>query len=91
MAGSSISTILNLNQLAISQYSTKRARVRSRAIGGRREVEIVAVPDDAHVTLRPEGGDEITVALDDIHEATLVAELAPAGKPGPKGTGKRNR
>ena len=33
-----------------------RARVRSPALGGRRIVEIVAVPDDDHVTLRPEQG-----------------------------------
>jgi hypothetical protein len=36
------------------------------------------------VTLRPEGGGEITVALDDIHEATLVVEFALPRKPGSK-------
>ena len=68
------------------RFVGRRARVRSRALGGgRREVEIVAVPDDEHVTLRPEGGGEITVALDDIREATLVVEFAPP-KPGSKRT-----
>ena len=72
------------------RFVGRRARVRARAIGGRREVEIVAVPDDGHVTLRPEGGGEVTVAMDEIHEATLVVRFEPAGKPGPKGAGKRN-
>ena len=43
------------------------------------------MPDDAHVTLRPREGGEVTVALDDIHEATLVVEFAPPPKPGSKG------
>jgi ribosome maturation factor RimP len=64
------------------RFVGRRARVRSRAIGGRRQVEIVAVPDDGHVTLRPEGGSEVTVALDDIHEATLVVDFAMPRKPG---------
>jgi ribosome maturation factor RimP len=64
------------------RFVGRRARVRSRAIGGRREVEIVAVPDDGHVTLRPEGGGDVTVALDDIHEATLVADFGMSRKPG---------
>ena len=72
------------------RFVGRRARVRSRALGGRRQVEIVAVPDDGHVTLRPEGEGEVTVALADIHEATLVVEFAPAGKPGVKSAGKRN-
>ena len=45
--------------------SGSRARVRSPALGGRRVVEIVAVPDDEHVTLRPEQGGETTLRLDD--------------------------
>jgi ribosome maturation factor RimP len=72
------------------RFVGRRARVRARVIGGRREVEIVAVPDDGHVTLRPEGGDEITVALGDIHEATLVVQFGPPPKPGSKGTGQRS-
>ena len=35
----------------------------------------MAVPDDEHVTLRQEDGTEMTLALDDIREATLVVEL----------------
>jgi ribosome maturation factor RimP len=62
-----------------------RARVRSRALGGRRQVEIVAVPDDEHVTLRGEDGAELTVPLADIHEATLVVEWAAPRKPGSGG------
>ena len=72
------------------RFVGRRARVRARAIGGRREVEIVAVPDDGHVTLRPDGGDDITVALDDIHEATLVVRVEPVGKPRDKGPARRS-
>jgi ribosome maturation factor RimP len=57
------------------RFVGQRARVRAPALGGRREVEIVAVPDDEHVTLRQEGGTELTLALGDIREATLVGEL----------------
>src|SRR5215210_6697237 len=35
------------------RFIGRRARVRAPALGGRRVVEIVAVPDDEHVTLRP--------------------------------------
>ena len=68
------------------RFVGRRARVRSRALGGgRREVEIVAVPDDGHVTLRTDGGGETTVALDEIHDATLVVAFEPPRKPGSKG------
>src|SRR6476660_10512192 len=50
------------------RFVGRRARVRAPALGGRREVEIVAVPDDEHVTLRQEGGTELTLALGDIRE-----------------------
>jgi hypothetical protein len=43
-------------------------------------VEIVAVPDDEHVTLRPEQGGEITLALDAIRDATLLVDWASVGK-----------
>lgn len=56
------------------RFIGQQARVRARALGGRRQVTIVAVPDDAHVTLRPAAGDETTVPLADIHEATLVVD-----------------
>ena len=57
------------------RFVGQHARVRASALGGRRQVEIVAVPDDQHVTLRAEDGAEVTLSLEDIHEATLVAEL----------------
>ena len=57
-----------------------RARVRSPALGGRRIVEIVAVPDDDHVTLRPEQGGETTLCLDEISEATLLVDWAAVSK-----------
>jgi ribosome maturation factor RimP len=59
--------------------------VRSRALSGRRQVEIVAVPDDEHVTLRGEDGAEVTIPLAEIHEATLVVEWAAPRKPGSGG------
>jgi ribosome maturation factor RimP len=73
------------------RFIGQRARVQSQALGGgRREVEIVAVPDDAHVTLRPEGGAEITLALDEIREARLVVEFGPPPKPGSKRAAPRH-
>jgi ribosome maturation factor RimP len=58
------------------RFVGQRARVRSPALGGRRIVEIVAVPDDEHVTLRPEQGGETTLRLDEISEATLLVDWA---------------
>jgi ribosome maturation factor RimP len=60
-----------------------RARVRADALGGRRQVEIVAVPGEEHVTLRGEDGADVTVPLDEIREATLVVEWGAPRKPGP--------
>lgn len=60
-----------------------RARVRSAGLGGRREVEIVAVPDDAHVTLRQADGTERTLALDEVDDARLVGELPELKTPRP--------
>jgi ribosome maturation factor RimP len=54
------------------RFVGRRARVRAEALGGRREVEIVAVPDDQHVSLRGQDGTEVTVPLGAIREATLV-------------------
>jgi ribosome maturation factor RimP len=56
------------------RFVGRRARVRSDALGGRRQVEIVAVPDDEHVTVRGQDGAEVTVPLADVREATLVWE-----------------
>ena len=63
------------------RFVGRRARVRADALGGRRQVEIAAVPDDGHVTLRREDGSELTVPLDEIREATLVAEWGTPRKP----------
>jgi ribosome maturation factor RimP len=56
------------------RFVGRRARVRSDALGGRRQVEIVAVPDDEHVTVRGQDGADVTVPLADVREATLVWE-----------------
>jgi len=57
------------------RFVGRRARVRSPALGGPREVEILAVPDDAHVTVRQDDGLERTLTLDEVDDARLVAEL----------------
>src|SRR5712691_4154654 len=49
------------------RFVGRRARVRVEPLGGRREVVIVAVPDDDHVTLRGEDGVEVTVPLAKVH------------------------
>jgi ribosome maturation factor RimP len=61
------------------RFIGRRARVKAPALGGRRIVEIVAVPDDDHVTLRREDGAEITVALADVSQANLID---PSLRPG---------
>jgi ribosome maturation factor RimP len=63
------------------RFVGRRARVRADALGGRRQVEIVAVPDEGHVTLRKEDGGELTVPLDEVREATLVVEWGTPRKP----------
>jgi ribosome maturation factor RimP len=68
------------------RFVGQRARVRAPALGGgRRQVEIVGLPDDGHVTLRTEDAGEVTVPLAEIREATLVGHLPElkAGSPGP--------
>lgn len=62
------------------RFVGQRARVRAPALGGRRIVEIVAVPDDEHVTVRSEQGAETTLRLDEISEATLLVDWAAVGK-----------
>src|SRR6476646_2365074 len=51
------------------RFVGRRARVRAAALGGRREVTIVAVPDEGHVTVGREDGSEITLPLDHIGDA----------------------
>ena len=63
------------------RFVGRRARVRANALGGRRQVEIVAVPDEEHVTLRGEDGAELTIPLGDIREAHLVVEWSAPRKP----------
>ena len=58
-----------------------RARVRAAALGGRRQVEIVAVPDEEHVTVRGEDGAEVTIPLADVREARLIVEWGAPRKP----------
>jgi ribosome maturation factor RimP len=57
-----------------------RARVRAPALGGRRLVEILAVPDDEHVIVRREDGGETTLRLDEVAEANLVVDWGAIGK-----------
>jgi ribosome maturation factor RimP len=58
------------------RFVGQRVRVRAEALGGRRVVMIVAVPDDEHVTLRREEGTEVTLALEEIREAHLIVDWA---------------
>jgi ribosome maturation factor RimP len=51
-----------------------RARIRAEGVGGRPEVEILAVPDDEHVLVRLPDGSERTVALSAVKDAHLVAD-----------------
>jgi ribosome maturation factor RimP len=62
------------------RFVGRQARVRSDALGGRRQVEIISVPDDEHVVLRQNDGSEVTLALDDIREATLMVDWEVSGK-----------
>ncbi len=64
------------------RFVGQRARVRAHALGGRRVVEIVAVPDEEHVVVRGEDGIEATLLLDQIAEATLVVNWDRIGKRG---------
>jgi ribosome maturation factor RimP len=62
------------------RFVGQRTRVRAEGLGGRQVGEILAVPDDEHVTLRLEDGREVTLALDQIREANLVVDWAVIGK-----------
>jgi ribosome maturation factor RimP len=56
------------------RFIGQEARVRAVSVPGRHRYRIVAVPDDEHVILRREPGGELTLPLDQIREATLVAD-----------------
>ena len=62
------------------RFIGRQARVRADALGGRRVVEIAAVPDDEHVVLRREDGATVTLGLDQVREAHLVVDWAELGK-----------
>ena len=62
------------------RFVGRQARVRADSLAGRSRVEILAVPDDEHVVLRREDGSEVTLPLEAIREAKLVAEADIFGK-----------
>ena len=62
------------------RFIGRQARVRAEPWSGRNRVEILAVPDDEHVVLRQEDGSQVTLALEAIREATLVADVELFGK-----------
>jgi ribosome maturation factor RimP len=62
------------------RFVGQRVRVRAPALGGRRVVEILAVPDDAHVVVRADNGSETTLVLDEVAEANLVVDWGTIGK-----------
>jgi ribosome maturation factor RimP len=62
------------------RFVGQRVRVRAPALGGRRVVEILAVPDDAHVVVRADNGSETTLLLDEVAEANLVVDWGTIGK-----------
>ncbi|MEE8362428.1 MAG: hypothetical protein V3R71_09730 [Gemmatimonadales bacterium] len=61
------------------RFIGRRVRVQSLRLGGKRTAEIVAVPDEEHVVLRHDDQD-VTVALSDIRQATLVVDWDTIGK-----------
>jgi ribosome maturation factor RimP len=64
------------------RFIGRQARVRAEGLPGRHRVEILAVPDDEHVVVRREDGSDVTLVLDEVREATLVAEVEVFGKRG---------
>jgi ribosome maturation factor RimP len=63
------------------RYIGRRVRLRALGVSGRPEVEILGVPDDGHVQVRLPDGTEPTLALNDIREAHLTYDWAPAARP----------
>ena len=62
------------------RFIGRQARVRADSLPGRNQVEILAVPDNDHVVLRRDDGSEVTLALDQIRDATLVSDVEVFGK-----------
>jgi ribosome maturation factor RimP len=64
------------------RFVGRRARVSAAPLAGRSRVEIVAVPDNEHVIVRPEDGSELALAFADIRDATLIDDTELFGKRG---------
>ena len=62
------------------RFVGREARVRAKSLSGRQRYRIVSVPDAEHIVLRRDDGTEVTLSLDEIHEATLVADSEVFGK-----------
>ncbi len=62
------------------RFVGRYARVRAVPLSGRSRVEIVAVPDDQHVTVLLEDRSEVTLAFESIREAVLMVDWEVIGK-----------
>jgi ribosome maturation factor RimP len=62
------------------RFVGRRARIRAGSLPGRQQYEILSVPDHERVMLRRDDGSEITLAFEDIQDATLVADQELFGK-----------
>ena len=62
------------------RFVGRHAWVRAGSLPGRQQFEILSVPDDEQVVLRREDGSEVTLAFDEIQDATLVADQELFGK-----------
>lgn len=62
------------------RFVGQQAKVKSSELSGRTVVEILEVPDDAHVRVRLPDGSERTLALAAIKDATLVVDWGAIGK-----------
>lgn len=61
------------------RYVGREVRFKAVGVRGKARATIVAVPDEAHVTLQMESA-VVTIALEAIHEATLVVDWSTYGK-----------
>ena len=62
------------------RFIGRQVRIRGRSLPGRQQYEILSVPDDERVVLRRDDGLEITLAFDEIQDATLVVDHELFGK-----------